>query len=158
MRKKNKATMMKKNNVDSMIKQTIMIGIWKRRRRRWAFTECRLVFIFFEDFADLFSWTCLPVLVALLEINRLMASSFVAVSFFLHSFVACKEWITCHWLFCMSSARETWKNCTGTHRYRHWSYQRQLTASTCWCLPTLIQPFLATLIQQWHLLSHRCFC
>jgi len=42
-------------NVDSMIKQTIMIGIWKRRRRRWAFTECRLVFIFFGDFTDLFS-------------------------------------------------------------------------------------------------------
>ena len=56
MRKKNKATMMKKNNVDSMIKQTIMIGIWKRRTRRWAFTECRHVFIFFfRDFADLFS-------------------------------------------------------------------------------------------------------
>ena len=55
MRKKNKATMMKKNNVDSMIKQPIMIGIGKRRRRGWAFTECRLVFIFFGDFADLFS-------------------------------------------------------------------------------------------------------
>ena len=26
-----------------------------------------------------------------LEINRLVASSFVSVSFFLHSFVACKE-------------------------------------------------------------------
>ena len=92
-----------------------------------------------------------------LEINQLMALPFVAVSFFLHSFVACKEWITWHWLFCMSRARETWKNCTGTHRYRQWSYQRQLTASTFWCLATLIQPFLAALIHQWHLLSHKAF-